>query len=222
MKLSPNETTLAYRCPHCGATVFSLVGIFSLSGDMLKLRCSCKQSETVITYTGDKKLRLAIPCIACPKPHYYTLGQNSFFSRDNGVFRLPCPYTGIDICFIGGKDAVMEAVEKADEELLALMKSSGMEDISRMRGEEEEDELLSENPLLDDVVFFTLKDLEAEGAIHCHCNSDGKEETGEYTYRMHHGRVTVECEKCGAMATLPMAGVNSADSFLELTSLTLE
>ena len=67
-----------------------------------------------------------------------------------------------------------------------------------------------------------LKDLEAEGAIHCNCNSDGKEETGEYTYRMHHGRVTVECEKCGAMATLPMAGVNSADSFLELTSLTLE
>ncbi len=219
MKLSPNETTLAYRCPHCGATVFSLVGIFALSGDMLKLRCSCGKSETVITYTSDKKLRLAIPCIACPKPHYFTLGQNSFFSRESGVFRLPCPYSAIDICFIGQKDAVTAAVEKADEELLAMMKEAGMEDLSLMRGEEtEEDELRSENPLLEDVVFFTLKDLEAEDAIHCNC----REERGEYTYRLHHGRVTVECEKCHAMATLPMSGVNSADSFLEITHLTLE
>lgn len=219
MILSANETTLAYRCPHCGATVFSLVGVFALSGDMLKLRCSCGKSETIITYTPDKKIRLAVPCIACPKPHYYTLGQNSFFTRSNDVFRLPCPYAGIDICFIGKKEDVMTAVDKANDELLELMKSAGMEDISRMRGDEaEEDELLSENPLLDDVVFYVLKDLEAENAIHCNC----KDEKGEYTYRMHHGRVTVECEKCHAMATLPMAGVNSADSFLEITSLTLE
>ena len=218
MKLAPNETTFAYRCPHCGATVFSLVGIFALSGDMLKLRCSCGKSETILHNTADKKIRLTIPCIACPKPHYFTLGQNSFFARENGVFRLPCPYTGIDIAFIGTKEAVAEAVEKADEELLALMKESGMQDISQMRGEEEDDELLSENPLLNDVVFFTLKDLEAEGAIHCNC----KDEPGEYTYRLHHGRVTVECEKCSAMVTLPMSGINSADSFLALDSLTLE
>ena len=70
MKLPVKETTLAYRCPHCGATVFSLVGIFALSGDMLKLKCSCGKSETVVTYTSDRKLRLAVPCIACPKPHY--------------------------------------------------------------------------------------------------------------------------------------------------------
>lgn len=218
MKLSPQETTFAYRCPHCGATVFSLIGIFALSGDMLKLRCSCGKSETIMNYTSDKKIRITVPCIACPKPHYFTLGQNSFFARESGVFRLPCPYTGIDIAFIGKKDDVSAAVEKSNDDLLALLKESGMQDLSQMRGEEEEDELLSENPLLDDVVFFTLKDLEAEGAIHCNC----QDEVGEYTYRLHHGRVTVECEKCGAMATLPMSGVNSADSFLSLDSLTLE
>lgn len=218
MLIEQKKTTLAYRCPHCGATVFSLVGIFALSGDMLKLRCSCGQSETVITYTSDKKLRLSVPCIACPRPHHYTLGQTTFFTRDAGVFRLPCPYTGIDTCFVGSKDAVMSAVERSNEELVRLMKESGMNDISAMRTEEEDDELKSENPLLEDVVFFTLKDLEADDAIHCHCQN----EKGDYTYRLHHGRVTVECTKCGAMATLPMTGLNAADDFLALTSLTLE
>lgn len=218
MILATDKTTLAYRCPHCGATVFSLVGIFSLTGDMVKLRCSCGESEATVTYTTDRKVRLAIPCIACPKPHHYTLGQTTFWNREGDVFRLSCPYTGIDICFIGEKDKVSAAVDKANDELLELMKSAGMEDISRMRDEEEEDDLVSENPLLHDVVFFALKDLEADDAIHCLCQG----EKGEYTYRMHHGKVTVECEKCHGMATFPMTGVNSADEFLEMTSITLE
>ena len=209
MKLSPQETTFAYRCPHCGATVFSLIGIFALSGDMLKLRCSCGKSETIMNYTQDKKIRLTVPCIACPKPHYFTLGQNSFFSRESGVFRLPCPYTGIDIAFIGKKDAVSEAVEKANDELLALMKETGMQDISAMRGEEDEDDLLSENPILDDVVFFTLKDLEAEGAIHCNCQN----EAGEYTYRLHHGRVTVECENAVQWQPFPCRALTRQTAF---------
>ncbi|MBQ7365447.1 MAG: hypothetical protein IJW46_07595 [Clostridia bacterium] len=220
MKLSPKETTLAYRCPHCGATVFSIVGIFALSGDMLKLRCSCGKSETVLTYTSDRKLRLSVPCIACPKPHYFTLGQNTFFSREEGVFRLPCSYTGIDVCFIGKQEAVMAAVEESNEALLKLLSDAGMEDIARMRGEEEEDDLRSENPLLDDVVQYTLRALESDEAIHCHCTEQG--EKGAYAYRIHHGRVTVECEKCGAMAVHPMAGVNSADDFLALTELKLD
>lgn len=220
MKLSPKETTLAYRCPHCGATVLSLVGIFALSGDMLKLKCSCGKSETILTYTSDRKLRLTVPCIACPKPHYYTLGQNTFFARDEGVFRLPCPYTGIDVCFIGKQEAVSEAIEKSNDDLLKLLKEAGMEDISRMRGEEDDDELRSENPILDDVVQYTLRALQDENAIHCHCEEKG--EKGEYSYRIHHGRVSIECEKCSAITVLPMRSVNSADEFLALTELNLE
>ncbi len=220
MLIKQKETTLAYRCPDCGATVFSLVGIFSLSGDMMKLRCGCGKSETVITYTSDRKIRLSIPCLACPKPHHFVLGQNNFFAREEGVFRLPCPYTGIDICFIGEKDNVLSAVEKSNEELLALLKQAEMKDISQMRGDpEEEDPLKSENPLLEDVVAYMVRELEEEEAIHCRCPEGEK---GDYTYRLHHGRVTVKCEKCGAMAVLPMAGVNSADHFLELTHLDLE
>ena len=39
MILQPKDTTVAYRCPECGATVFSVVGALALSGDMIKLKC---------------------------------------------------------------------------------------------------------------------------------------------------------------------------------------
>lgn len=219
MLIESKETTLAYRCPECGATVFSLVGIFSLSGDMMKLRCRCGKSETVITYTPDRKLRLCIPCIACPKPHHFVLGQNHFFTKEEGVFRLPCPYTGIDICFIGQQQDVLDAVEKSNEELLALLKQSGMKDLSQMRKAPEEDELKSENPILDDVCAYMIRELEDEEAIHCRCPEGEK---GDYSYRIHHGRVTISCTKCKAMALLPMTGVDAAQQFLEITHLNLE
>lgn len=219
MLLEKKETTFAYRCPNCGATVFSLVGVFSLSGDMLRLRCQCSGSEATIAYSESGKIRLTVPCIACPKPHYFTIGQNSFFSRESGVFRLPCPYTGIDICFIGRASDVSEAVEQSNRELLELMKSSGLDDMNKLRGEEDDDNLKSENPLIEDIVFYMLKQLDEEGAIHCNCPEGTK---GEYVYRLHHGRVTVTCEKCSASVTLPMSGVNNAVSFLEADELTLE
>ncbi len=218
MLVQQKETTLAYRCPACGATVFSLVGIFALSGDMLKLRCSCGESETVITYTREKKIRLTVPCITCPKPHHFTLGQTNFFAREKDVFRLPCPYTGIDACFIGPREAVLEAIDRSNEELVRLIEEAGMKDLSLIRGEKDEDALKSENPLLEDVVCYMLKELEEEEAIHCRC----EKAKGDYVYRLHHGKVTISCQKCGAMATLPMYGVTAADRFLELTSLELD
>ena len=45
MVLETKKATVAYRCPHCGCGVISVVDIFSLSADMIKLKCSCGQSE---------------------------------------------------------------------------------------------------------------------------------------------------------------------------------
>jgi len=57
MVLNPKETTLAYRCPHCGAGVMSIVGLFTLTADMLKLKCDCGKSELTVVYS-DGKVRL--------------------------------------------------------------------------------------------------------------------------------------------------------------------
>ena len=88
MILDAKNTSVAYRCPHCGAGVVSVVGVFSLTGDMMKLKCSCGKSEMVLSRQDDR-ISLQVPCVLCPKPHSFTVSQNVFFSND--LFRLPCP-----------------------------------------------------------------------------------------------------------------------------------
>ena len=53
MIIDQKKTTLAYRCPHCGAVPTSMVGAFSLSGDLFKLKCSCGNSHLTVEKTND-------------------------------------------------------------------------------------------------------------------------------------------------------------------------
>ena len=120
MILNSKETTVAYRCPKCGKMVFSVVGVFTLSGDMLKLKCGCGESEMIIAYTPDRKLRLTVPCLVCSGSHTYVISSKTFFDED--VFRMSCPYGSVDICLVGEQNAVIKAADEADEELLKLLK----------------------------------------------------------------------------------------------------
>ena len=44
MVLEKKQTTIAYRCPHCGAGVMSAVSMFHLKGSMIRLKCDCGKS----------------------------------------------------------------------------------------------------------------------------------------------------------------------------------
>ena len=44
MILETKQTTVAYRCPHCGSGVMSAVNPFLLKGSMVRLKCSCGNS----------------------------------------------------------------------------------------------------------------------------------------------------------------------------------
>jgi hypothetical protein len=111
MVLKNTESTIAYRCPHCGSGILAMVGVFALSGDMIKLKCDCGHSELLIQKCGDGKIRLTVPCMFCPKPHQYVLSHAAFF--DQSIYSIPCGMTGVDICFIGHKDEVLEALRKS-------------------------------------------------------------------------------------------------------------
>ena len=91
MILQEKKATVAYRCPVCGKAVLSMVGVFSLSADMLKLKCECGGSEMVITNSTDGKVRLSVPCIVCPRPHNYLISKNVLFSGN--IFVIPCSYS---------------------------------------------------------------------------------------------------------------------------------
>ena len=67
MVLDSKQTTVAYRCPHCGMGVMSAVNLFALSADMVKLKCTCGKSEmTVVMSKTDSKVRMTVPCLVCP------------------------------------------------------------------------------------------------------------------------------------------------------------
>ena len=72
MILEPKKTTVAYRCPECGAGVLSVVDIFALSANRVKLKCDCGKSEMDVVIQSDDKIRLTVPCIFCRKPHVFT------------------------------------------------------------------------------------------------------------------------------------------------------
>ena len=88
MVLESRQTTVAYRCPQCGAGVMSVVNLFALRADMIKLKCDCGGSEMTLVHTKDNKVRFTVPCIFCPNPHHFTLSSHGFFDKE--MFALPC------------------------------------------------------------------------------------------------------------------------------------
>ena len=96
------KTHIAYRCPDCLSSIYGYVGKFALSANLLRLKCSCENTSLDINVTNDGKIRLSVPCLFCKQNHNYTVSQNIFFGRES--FLLNCPYSNIDICFIGDKE----------------------------------------------------------------------------------------------------------------------
>lgn len=218
MVIDSKETTVAYRCPHCGAGVMSVVGIFALTGDMIKLKCSCGKSELLLTYSKEKSVRLTVPCIICPKPHNYTVSSSVFFSKE--LFRLGCTYTGLDICFIGSKDAVIEALKENESMLLGMFEETGVTSLDGLHKDQSYD--LIDDPTIEEIIRFMLIELKDEGSIHCNCESN---ENSEYKFEFvapEYDKVRVYCESCGASVTLPMTSVINAEAFLSVDELYLK
>ncbi len=211
MVLGKKETTVAYKCPHCGTLVMSLVGAFALSADMIKLKCPCGESELTALYTKDRKIRLTVPCIACPTPHSHTVTSQVFFGDE--LFRIPCALSGIDICYCGKQDDVIAASEATDEMLKKLLGDTALETLAGSRGEE-----YMTDPQVREIVTFVVQDLLEAGEVHCDC-VDGEP---DLTIDIGDVTVTVTCRKCGAMAVLPADSLTAAEDFLGAESLYLK
>jgi hypothetical protein len=186
-----------------------MVGAFSLSGDLFKLKCTCGGSQLNVEKTSDDKLRLTVPCLVCPTPHSYIISKNVFFGSD--IFVIPCNLSGIDICFIGKEKEVASAILRSNDE---IMKALGDTPIDSLRGSDED----YTDPAVFDMITYVVSDLCEEGKIYCHCK-DGE---GEYQADILKSSVLVKCKKCGASKTIEAHGVGDAESFLHASELVLE
>lgn len=214
MILESKQTTVAYRCPHCGAGVLSAVGLFSLSADMVKLKCTCGKSEMTVVYQKDGKIRLTVPCMICAKPHQFTVSQSLFFGKD--LFLLPCPYSDLNIAMTGEINQVKAELARGELELLDLMEKSGVTDFDSFRN----DETSLPDPQIMDIVMFVINDLDAEGKIYCKCAPDDNER--EYDAQVCDDGIRVTCKKCGASRLIPTDSRLGAHAFLNADALYLE
>lgn len=227
MVLQNKETTVAYRCPECGAGVMSAVGLFTLSADMLKLKCPCKESELVVVYDrANNSVRLTLPCIFCNKPHTYNISSSLFFSKE--LFTLQCPYSDINIGFVGEENNVKAELAKNELELLSLMEENGLESLDQLRSEEQ---IEFTDPQLVDIILYIIKDIDAEGKIYCECHKDGREPIADhelereeccYDVEMTEGGIKVTCRECGCFKIIPTDSLLAAQDFLNTDHITLE
>ncbi|MBQ9098967.1 MAG: hypothetical protein IJY50_06015 [Clostridia bacterium] len=215
MVLESKQTTLAYRCPHCGAGVMTAVNLFHLKGSMVRLKCDCGKSAMEVNLAGNGKVRLTVPCIICPNPHHFTVSESIFFGSE--LFSLPCPYSDINICVMGEINHVKAELSRTELMLLELMEKNGITDFGALHGEEAE-ELLPDPQVLE-IVMFVIRDLDAEGKIRCHCK-DGEER--EYDAEILPEGVKVTCKSCGASKVIPANSLLQAHEFLHCDSLELE
>ena len=215
MVIKPKQRNIAYRCPECASSIFGIVGKFALSANMLRLKCDCdKPSSLDMSITNEKKIRLSVPCLFCKQNHNYVVSETVFFDRDK--FLLNCPYTGMDIAFIGEEEDINKELKRTEEEIGRLMASFEAEELSDIQPADMTEEEILPDPAVYDTLRFVVQDLEAEGRVKCPC-SDGR-----YELRFVDNGVEFYCENCGASYTFTATSPSVAEEYLDIDSLELK
>ena len=209
--MQKKETTLAYRCPACGQQVFSVVGVFALSGDMIKLKCECGQSELLLTYTQDNKVRVSVPCFLCNSPHQYVVSRDLFLSKE--LFALTCACSDAPICLTGQHDKVLAAAKEADAELAEHLAEAGLSDFSQLHPSHDAPAAEPEDA---DAVQFAFTSLCEENAFRCNCT-----EGGDYTYELMTDSVLFYCRGCGCTKMMPLGTTLAREALATCTEMDL-
>ena len=215
MQTTTNERRIAYRCPECGTTIFGFVGKFTLVADMLRLKCNCdKGSNLDIGITNDDKIKLSVPCLYCKQNHSYTVTKPIFAERD--IFNLSCPYSSMDIAFIGDSEKITEELKRTGKELDELLANLDAEDIDEIQPQEMNDDEILPDPAVYDTIRFIVKDLEDEGKIDCPCHK------GEYEIRFTDSGIQVYCPDCGASYDFIAPTPAMSEEYLGIDSIALK
>lgn len=214
MATLPKQRNIAYRCPDCGSSIFGLVGKFALSANMIRLKCSCGATETLdINISDETKIQLSVPCLFCKQNHNYTVSGSLFFERE--LFNLSCPYSGMDIVFVGNEEKIAPELERTESEIKQIMLGLEAEELSDIQPSEMEENEILPDPSVYDTLRFLVKDLEAEGNVKCPC---GK---GEYDIRFAEDGIEAYCTRCGATYLFRANSPSIAEEYLNIDSLLL-
>lgn len=207
------RTQIAYRCPECATATVGFLGGLSSVSDMLRLKCACGESALDIKKQNDGKINLSVPCVYCKSNHSYVVAPE-IMTRDE-LTKFSCPYSGMGIAFIGDDEAVAKEVDNSAEELARIMMSLEAETVADIQPQDVGEDSAPPDPAIYDTFNFLLRDLEADGAVHCPCDN------GSYDLRFTDDGMQVYCKNCGATHDFYARSVSIAEEYLSIDTITL-
>lgn len=201
---------IAYRCSYCGSVISA-----DITKDMLsrpfKLSCiECGKSTLEIDKTPTGSVKLIVPCLMCPHSHPYTISEEMFFGKS--IIKLPCSFSGLDICFIGDKDEVWDAIDESDAIISELTDSESFGDDQNER--KSADMMLADTSVMREVLFAIGK-LDEEKKISCSCGSHSVKVIIDYD------KVRVVCKVCGKSTEIQARSRFDANDAIELDSISI-
>lgn len=208
------KTEIAYRCADCGVATLGLFGTLPKVSDMLRLKCECGGRPLDIQKLRDGKIHLSVPCVYCKTSHGYVLNENITLREE--LTRISCPYSNMDIAFIGEGDAITPELNRTADELANVLVSLEAESISDIQPMDVDEDAVPPDPAVFDAINFLVRDLESINEIHCPCKC------GKYELRFCDEGIQVYCENCGASYTFYAKTASGAEEYLTLDSIELK
>lgn len=150
-------TTLAIRCPECGALEFHNLSRFALSGrGKLQVNCSCGAFLLGIVNKPPRSYWLQLPCVFCETTHIREISGSRLWGKKTTT--LTCPESGLEIGFIGSYKEVKGLAETLDTGLETLMDELGYDEYFN-------------NPDVMHQVMHCLQEIADNGGLYCQCGN---------------------------------------------------
>ena len=210
---SPMKNQIAYRCPKCGVATVGFLGGLTAVSDMLRLKCACGESALDIKGQRDGLIHLSVPCVYCGDSHGFNIGKDMAFCEQ--TLKLPCPYSGMDIAFIGEPLSISQELTRSAEELTRIMMSLEAEELSDIQPQDVDENECPPDPAIYDTLNLVVRELEAEERIKCLCDE------GKYELRFCDEGMQVYCAHCGASYTFFARSASLAEEYLSIDSIKL-
>jgi len=204
-----NKTRVAYRCPYCGAVI-----TFDVTRERLKNRFNltciqCHKSQMEISMLPGDVVSLTVPCLMCPHSHPYKISSEMFFSKD--VYTFPCSFTGLDICFIGqDEDLVDDEIDASGALIRAMLEETKEEDLNA----KDADVMVADTAVMREVLF-AIGELDKNKKIRCQCQSKAVKVLLDYD------KATVVCKVCGRKKDVAARTRFDANAAIDLDEIIL-
>ncbi len=202
-----NKTRVAYRCPVCGAVI-----TFDVTRERLKNRFSlnciqCHKSDMEIEMLPGDTVSLTVPCLMCPHSHPFKISAEMFFSKD--VYTFPCSFTGLDICFIGqDEDLVDDEIDASGTLIRAMIEETKEEDLNA----KDASVIVADTGVMREVLF-AIGELDKNKKIKCKCGSSAVKVLIDYD------KADIVCKVCANNKEIAARTRFDANAAIELEQI---